>query len=161
MNAHTPESRLRFREALESEVERLLSLLDGLDPDPDLEETGDEHDTGAAGNWMNPHPYACGDQLVILEDDEESDPGEESDHVEDDGSAEPYLGWSNPTLAALGASKAEALRPFPEGWTGHISDSPDGPLGFDGSGHAEGRRMLHGRRKEEESNLVLLFGNLR
>jgi len=86
MNVHTSETRLRFRQALEGEVERLLTMLDDLDGDPDLEETGDGHDTGTAPNWMNPHPYHCGDQLIILEDDEESDAGE------DDGTAEPMLG---------------------------------------------------------------------
>lgn len=86
MNVHTPETRLRFRLALESEVERLISLLDEMEADPDLEDSGDENDTGAPLHWGTSHAFAFGDQRVIIEDDEEGDPGE------DDGTEEPTLG---------------------------------------------------------------------
>lgn len=86
MNIHTSESRLRYRRAIEAEIERLISLVDDLDGDPDLEETGDEHDTGAPEGWRPCAHWQASGQDMILEDDEEGDVGE------DDGTDEPNLG---------------------------------------------------------------------
>lgn len=86
MNIQTPETRLRFREALGMEIDRLISLLDEIDEDPDLEETGDEHDTSVAEGWRHSGQWKAGQQDMILEDDEEGDVGE------DDGADEPNLG---------------------------------------------------------------------
>jgi hypothetical protein len=76
MNIQTPESRLRFREAVGLEIERLINLLDVMEGDPDLE------------------PYLAGEgwagQMGGSLDDREGD----LDEDEGDGSAddEPSLG---------------------------------------------------------------------
>ena len=60
----------RARRAIEAEIERLISLLDLMDPDPDLE------------------PWLAGGTEVVDTLDKEQDTCDD----EDDGSAEPSLG---------------------------------------------------------------------
>src|SRR5436190_16271592 len=72
------------RPIVEAEIERLIDLLDTLDPDPDLESTADEEPwLGApdarAGSWFGPSAVCCGD-----------------DREEDTGDDEPWLGASEP-----------------------------------------------------------------
>lgn len=77
-------SLLRLRRAeLEARVEDLISLLDILDGDPDIEENGDENDVGVAEGWR-PSGYASG-QVVITEDDEDGADDEDGGDTEPNG----------------------------------------------------------------------------
>ena len=72
------------RPIVEAEIERLIDLLDTLDPDPDLESTADEEPwlgapNARTGAWFG--TYAA-------------DPGD--DREEDIGDDEPWLGAANP-----------------------------------------------------------------
>ena len=72
------------RPIVEAEIERLIDLLDTLDPDPDLESTGDEEPWLGApdartGSWFGPNVVCSGD-----------------DREEDTGDDEPWLGAANP-----------------------------------------------------------------
>ena len=94
MNTHfrEPNTYVQFsvdtRNNIEKAVEGLLSLLDQMDPDPDLGANGDDElSMGAAENdgmWV-PCLTGDADREEELEHDEESDPGEEN------GDREPYL----------------------------------------------------------------------
>jgi hypothetical protein len=81
---------LRLRRAeIEARVEDLISLLDLLDGDPDIEENGDEQDTGMPESWCPSRnsSWEAGSDFV-LEDDEDSD------DPEDGADDEPSLGWN-------------------------------------------------------------------
>jgi hypothetical protein len=72
------------RPFVEAEIERLIDLLDTLDPDPDLESTADEEPWLGApdartGSWFGPRTACGGD-----------------DREEDTGDDEPWLGAANP-----------------------------------------------------------------
>ena len=85
------------RNNIEKAVEGLLSLLDQMDPDPDLEANGDDElSMGAAENGSKWVPCLTGDddREEELEHDEESDPGE------DNGDLEPYLSTGTENWAA-------------------------------------------------------------
>ena len=62
------------RRAIEDEIERLISLLDVIDPDPDLE------------------PWLAGGAEVVGTDDREGDTSDD----EDGQDSEYSLGWSEP-----------------------------------------------------------------
>lgn len=119
MNIHTPESRLHFRDAVGKEIDRLIAMLDDLDGDPDLEETGDEHDTGVAEGWRQHRPS----QFLgnPLEDDEDDDPDE------DDGTSEPSLGspelreWDSQSMWAQGTRSERELE---NEHGGNVTDEP-------------------------------------
>jgi len=92
LNFREPDTYVQFsvdtRNNIEKAVEGLLSLLDQMDPDPDLEANGDDElSVGAVengGTWVPCHTGDA-DREEELEHDEESDPGE------DNGDREPYL----------------------------------------------------------------------
>jgi hypothetical protein len=72
------------RPFVEAEIERLIDLLDALDPDPDLESTADEEPWLGApdartGSWFGPSATCSGD-----------------DREEDTSDDEPWLGAANP-----------------------------------------------------------------
>ncbi|MBZ0262985.1 MAG: hypothetical protein K8F90_20555 [Hyphomicrobiales bacterium] len=72
------------RPVVEAEIERLINLLDTLDPDPDLESTGDQEPwlgapNARTGSWF-------GSYGTDLWDDREEDTGDD----------EPWLGAANP-----------------------------------------------------------------
>lgn len=74
MTAHARLSNPTVRRSIEDEIERLISLLDLTDPDPDLE------------------PYLAGGAEVVGTDDREGDASDD----EDGADAEYSLGWSEP-----------------------------------------------------------------
>ena len=133
MNIQSIASRLRFREAVGIEIDRLISLLDAIDGDPDIEETGDEHDTGAPEGWKTCAHWQASSQDMILEDDEEGAVGE------DDGIDEPSLGstelkdWHSQANWALG-SRSDREEENEHG--GDIQDEPHDDAGnFGGIDH--------------------------
>lgn len=73
-----------FRRTIEHEVERLLSLLDSMDGDSDIEENGDEYDVGMPEGWRA--SGRANGQGAILEDDEDcaDDEAEETDQDGDE-----------------------------------------------------------------------------
>ena len=91
------------RPVIEAEIERLIGLLDTLDPDPDLEDGGDgEPILGApehqAGSWR-------GLSLVAYQDDREADDGDDEPELGSlervkqtswalGGDGEPTCGWT-------------------------------------------------------------------
>ncbi|MFK0687965.1 hypothetical protein ACFX5Q_07140 [Mesorhizobium sp. IMUNJ 23033] len=72
MNAHPRLSGPTVRRSIEDEIERLITLLDFVEPDPDLE------------------PYLAGGAEVVGTDDREGDASDD----EDGHDAEYSLGWS-------------------------------------------------------------------
>jgi len=134
------------RKAIEAQIESLITMLDEMDGDPDIEENGDEHDTGMAEGWRGAATYSAfgvclpvplDNQGPILEDDEE---GADAEPDED---GEPDLGW---TLAGEhgdqwannnGCELDDSDREPSLGWS-----IPDGLRveeisGYDGSGDVE------------------------
>ncbi|RWB05447.1 MAG: hypothetical protein EOQ39_22535 [Mesorhizobium sp.] len=87
MNAHVRLSDPTVRRSIEDEIERLISLLDFVEPDPDLE------------------PYLAGGIEVVGTDDREEDERERDDcDLEEQHDAEVYcaedngdIAWSNDT----------------------------------------------------------------
>ncbi|MCQ8816626.1 hypothetical protein EN904_23270 [Mesorhizobium sp. M7A.F.Ca.CA.001.07.2.1] len=88
MNAHTRLSDPTVRRSIEDEIERLISLLDFVEPDPDLE------------------PWLAGGIEVVGADDREGDDERERDDcdLEEQHDAEAYcaedygdIAWSNDT----------------------------------------------------------------
>ncbi|MER9464189.1 hypothetical protein NKI80_30575 [Mesorhizobium sp. M0387] len=66
MNAHLRLSDMAVRRSIEDEIERLISLLDFVEPDPDLE------------------PYLAGGIEVVGTDDREGDDEREADDADYD-----------------------------------------------------------------------------
>ena len=83
------------RPIIEAEIERLIDLLDALDPDPDLESTGDEEpwlgapDGFVFTNWHGLSPEGNDDR-----EDDDSDLEPDCDD-EDGGDNEWELGWTD------------------------------------------------------------------
>ncbi len=120
---------LKHRRAeVEARIEELISLLDLLDGDCDLEENGDaEPSLGQSGYYLN------GKLEYDLEGDKSDD--------------EFTLGWANPKIG-----KYER----PEGWssidnegTVHELLSPDQRTQFNGDGHHIGRKLLRDNIKDK------------
>lgn len=97
------------RQLLESEIERLINLLDDMSDDADLEDGGDDEPTLGAPEQSTPHggwargstddrEDVCEDEGAECADDREGDElqhgGEEHDGGEPDGDSEPSLGWT-------------------------------------------------------------------
>ncbi|RVD31405.1 hypothetical protein [Mesorhizobium sp. M4B.F.Ca.ET.017.02.2.1] len=74
MNAHLRLTDPAVRRSIEDEIERLITLLDFVEPDPDLE------------------PWLAGGTEVVGTDDREGDASD----LEDGGDSECYLGWPEP-----------------------------------------------------------------
>ncbi|WP_206120828.1 hypothetical protein [Rhizobium laguerreae] len=109
------------RAALETYIEELISLLDYLDDDADLEDNGDlEPSLGSS-------PQVIGNEIAHdLELDDCDD--------EEGGDDEPSMGWPNTGgLRIHIPGEAEQITDF---------DYDDGPLSFDGSGKQLARILL-------------------
>lgn len=81
-----------IRPVLESEIERLIDLLDTLDEDPDLERTGDEEPwlgapagIQANGHGTNWHGWSAGDDREDDGDDREEVCEDEGAQCDDEG----------------------------------------------------------------------------
>ncbi|MBX9452040.1 MAG: hypothetical protein KL801_09395 [Mesorhizobium sp.] len=80
----------RLRTAVETEIERLISLLDTMDGDPDIEANGDEEDghaddlepsLGGGGYWTD-----AGQMYDLEQDTSDDEPnGDELDYNGDEG----------------------------------------------------------------------------
>ncbi|MBX4899311.1 hypothetical protein [Rhizobium bangladeshense] len=110
------------REMVEACIEQLIALLDLLDGDPDLEDTGDlESSIGST-------PQIVGTQCL---DDLELDDCD----LEEGGDDEGTMGWSNPMgLRVHIREEAEHIPGF--------DNEEDGTCRFDGSGNRVARMML-------------------
>jgi hypothetical protein len=154
MNITTHEGAGRFRASIENEIERLIALLDDMEPDPDLEDNGDDEpwlgaQTRVPASWESP----WGRSGVLTRDSvasqEEWATGVSDDReVECEGEgeavdAEYSFGWQNegsqanlsyPTEAEADLSTTEGMDQARriieiDGW--HVQDGePD--LGFVG-----------------------------
>lgn len=82
MNILTHEGSGRFRASIENEIERLISLLDAMEPDPDLEEPGDLE---PLLGWPNVGQVITA--AMASDDDRELDDVD----LEDGGDSEPSL----------------------------------------------------------------------
>lgn len=103
------------REALETKIEELIALLDLLDDDPDLEDTGDDEPSLGGLGLDGPA-------------------GIEHDLEEDLSDYEPLLGWSNPRVG---------WEASPAGWEPAIDDPESDFLdGFKGEGQRVARTLL-------------------
>lgn len=108
----TPE----LRKEIETTVEKLIAFLDRWDGDENLEETGDEQDTGMPEGWR----LSAYTSAHVLEDDEDG-----NDVEQDSSDMEPDLGWTNhidQTVARI----IHAGGPFNNGetdlgWTGNAT----------------------------------------
>jgi hypothetical protein len=85
----------RVRPVIESEIDRLIAILDMLEPDPDFEEGGDlEEDNSDEEPWLGAPNYMAGAWLGLMPsytDDLELDDCD----LEDGGDEEPLLGAPN------------------------------------------------------------------
>jgi hypothetical protein len=107
---------------VEACIEQLIALLDLLDGDPDLEDTGDlESSIGST-------PQIVGNQCL---DDLELDDCDQEEGGDDEGT----MGWANPMgLRVHIREEAEHLAGF--------DNEEDGACRFDGSGKRLARIML-------------------
>ncbi|MER9590914.1 hypothetical protein NKI94_19175 [Mesorhizobium australicum] len=163
------------RRSIADSIERLIDMLDAMSPDPDLEDgaddepslgsnalgsyqagttddregdfadfedSGDEHDASASTNWAKGGHW-CED---VEEENEHG--GDILDEPHDDqGEAEPSLGWGNVTgQTGVGV----------EGWGNADADTGfDNGLGFTGEGHEIGREMVRRLMRPEPSLKVI------
>jgi hypothetical protein len=114
------------RPFVEAEIERLIDLLDTLDPDPDLESTADEEPWLGApdartGSWFGSSVTDHGD-----------------DREEDTGDNEPWLGAANPdfhisSIAPTGRTRETSQR----SWCSH-GCSDDRELEYDNEPDLDG-----------------------
>lgn len=103
------------RAELEARIEELIALLDLLDDDPDLEDTGDDEPSLGGLGLDGPA-------------------GIEHDLEEDLSDYEPLLGWSNPRVG---------WEACPAGWEPAIDDPESDFLdGFRGEGQRVARTLL-------------------
>jgi hypothetical protein len=109
------------RKAVEAQIETLIAMLDEMDGDPDIEENGDEFDTGMPEGWRGTSIYYAAETGYagpILEDDEDGNNAEE-----DPADSEPALGWTNhmdQTVAAMVHNVPPTGEDEPSlGWCGH------------------------------------------
>jgi hypothetical protein len=127
----------------------VVDMFDDYDGDPDFENGGDDEPSLGLRNPM-------GENGVIFNPDELPDVGpadddreDEPEHAEDDGTAEPYLGWPNPTGERLDAASNRA----PGGnWVGSNDDRE--------LHEAEGRQEDAGDEPEDITRLQTLMPRL-
>ncbi|MER9309777.1 hypothetical protein NKI51_10705 [Mesorhizobium australicum] len=165
---------LTDRKAIAASIERLIDVLDAMSPDPDLEDgaddepslgsnalgsyqagttddregdfadfedSGDEHDASASTNWAKGGHW-CED---VEEENEHG--GDILDEPHDDqGDAEPFLGWGN-TTGQTGVGL--------DGWNDIDTCGDYGGLGFTGEGHEQGREMVRKLGRPEPSLKVI------
>jgi hypothetical protein len=92
-----------IRKEAAQEIERLIALLDRLDPDPDHEEQGDndadlseeEPSIGSVDNFTNQEKWSAGGITSEPDLEGEHDGREPDDEPEDGGDHEPSLGATN------------------------------------------------------------------
>jgi len=112
------------RDTVESYIEQLISLLDQIDGDPDLEENGD----------LEPSLHG-----VVLHGAK----GVECDLEGDTSDNEYSLGWANPMgLRVHVAEEAQELMARVDGFEGPVS------LDFNGDGDHIGRKLLRDHVKD-------------
>lgn len=166
MNIQTHEGSGRFRRAVEDEIERLIAMLDSMEPDPDLEPwlgSGDDRedqceDEGAQcegeGDWNELEPtmgwQEQGSQAHLHatyndECEEENEHGGDIQDVPhdavDEGNDEPFLGWAE----TCGQGPKIGIDATPN----DIDPDPQdygGGLRFDGDGCLAGREVLRNLR---------------
>lgn len=156
MNIHTTETRVRFREAVGKEIDRLISLLDDLDGDPDLEPAGDEKDHSTAGQdgvWQT-SPSQHDDDEPNGDDEPSFGEGRyvngkmEYDLEGDNSDDEPSLGWTTTGAFGLGNCEEEnnGDETEPNGdeqdFSGYIDEGNWAISRFDGSGEVIAIDML-------------------
>lgn len=91
------------RQRLEQVIEIAIALLDAMDGDPDLEETGD----------LEPYLAAVGSDYAGSADDREDDDCDRGEPGEDD---EPSLGWTDEEAEqSIGYAYLAARPPFIDG----------------------------------------------
>ncbi len=132
---------------------RLLALLDRMDGDWDIEESGDEHDLSATADWHDPMRSGY---RQLCEDDEPSlggaghwtdagltyDLEEDRCDDEEDGTKEHSLGWSTSIhqgAASMQSCASESSAPRWGDWGG--SGGTYG-LSFEGEGYQVGNALL-------------------
>lgn len=112
MNMHTNPRRAE----IERQIEDLIEMLDQIDGGPDLEENGDEHDTGMPFAWVASsfvYDATTGYAGPILEDDEDG-----ADTEQDTADFEPELGWLD-SLNQADANRCWRNEEADLGWTGN------------------------------------------
>jgi hypothetical protein len=145
MNMHITSER---RKEIERQIDELIEMLDILDGDENLEEYGDEHDTGLPEGWRLSGVLSdC--RGPILEDDEDG-----NDLEQDNADTEPALGWTNhidqtiaPIVHAGGTGPVTGEDEPSLGWSGHgtgwqpadghCDDEPDGDEGDTNGGEID------------------------
>ncbi|MBL8576127.1 MAG: hypothetical protein JNK47_02790 [Mesorhizobium sp.] len=149
------------RASISTSIEKLINMLDDMEPDPDLELNGDEFDQS--------YPNGCQKTDQPYEDAEEDDCGEANgddepslgaqevrypcsqehwaqggkDDREDDGDSEPFLGWRERDGQGNDEEHRKGLAPvYSYDPAGDPNGADLGQLHFDGSGKREAHELL-------------------
>lgn len=131
------------RLSIATTVERLIDMLDAMEPDFDLEETGDDEPSigwansqqgmgggsGAYGPLDDEREDACEDEGAQCEDEGACIQSQPHDAL-DEGNDEPFLGWSERQSEVGGVFVGEEFPPA------------DGRAQFDGDGAVAARQVL-------------------
>lgn len=126
----------RDRQSIATTIERLIAVLDELDPDPDLEATGDDE---PSLGWPEEHGLSQLDfhgKHGPLDDDREDENeygGDINDEPQDDsdsGDAEPFLG------------RLETIHQGGGSYMGQSIEQADQLLDFNGDGKLIGRDLV-------------------
>lgn len=144
------------RRSIEDAIERLLSLLDGMEADAELEQNGDEQDA----SW--PEGYTGTNFGHACEDDEDGD-----DTEADSADAEPDLGWTegcNQAAASLTHGQIVESGELFLGWSEAESEAGVEPTGqefphgaamlFEGVGTREARSLLAQAKPRTEPKTI-------
>ena len=134
----------RLNELLDAAM-ALITELDLMEVDPDLEETGDDEPTLG---WTGEGRGTTGLDMNVCHDDEreveDENGGDIQDEPHDDNELEPFLGWSE--RFGQGPIVGQDISHTDYVLTGAGDDSEDvsgGCLGFSGTGNWEARDLLH------------------
>lgn len=136
----------KIRGVLDSFIEEIIAIRDSLDPDPDLE---DGHDREPSlGALDHDSQVRWGDSRMDDREDQNEDGGAVDDEPHDDeGDAEPFLGWGE-ECSQYAAMQALAVSLMPEEDPNDTDALPlaGSPLDFTG----DGRRMAQGLLRQAQ-----------